>query len=409
MEAPALTFHGLSFFITRDDDHVTGRVEFPDESKPPVSIDYRNATTPPADAAPRSGKFELRKKVVDAFSRGRTDLAHGDKRGYLARIAASFDVSPRTVQLWVDKFEREGDEGLRDHYAQPRKKVVCVPSKRAADAVLICGWWAFRIANVESITHRMFALAAETLATGYSAADLVAVIDAYYSYDTDRVKFPFKTFEKFFTYELPKWVLRAAETNDLLRAKIAAKAPASTRTRRAQTNNHRTRSDIRSLDESRPHAVGATAVSAVPSVSVPSCLGGSSSIRSIVEDHSNRLQLAALPDAACNNANPETVGEALARLDNRYRGMLLRAAGSMKSTETRPAIDEAASTLPLWWDRMPTSVRNNIDFAVSAWVTQHPKSSRLAERRKVQLLLPLIRSRNNGMQRIGIANRLPSY
>lgn len=57
---------------------------------------------------------------------------------------------------------------------------------------------------------------------------------------------------------------------------------------------------------------------------------------------------------------------------------------------------------------MPLSVRNNIDFKVDTWADQHgvDKASTAARKRRIQMLLPAIRDRNQGPQTLAVAGRM---
>ncbi len=102
------------------------------------------------------------------------------------------------------------------------------------------------------------------------------------------------------------------------------------------------------------------------------------------------------------NDNPTTIAEAIATLDDGYRRMLLDAAHG-----DRQAREQAVATMALWWDSMPQTERNNIDFRVEAWQRDHPGTNEaLANARRIDMLLPKIRNRKSGAQKLFPAARI---
>ena len=74
---------------------------------------------------------------------------------------------------------------------------------------------------------------------------------------------------------------------------------------------------------------------------------------------------AATPTSAANLA-PATIDESLTAMSDGYRVMLLSARQG-----DRKARQQAIATMPMWFDDLPQTVRNNITFKVDARLPQN--------------------------------------
>lgn len=74
-------------------------------------------------------------------------------------------------------------------------------------------------------------------------------------------------------------------------------------------------------------------------------------------------------DALVTSTTPEptTIDEAMTAMKDGFRSTLLNAG--------RTARSEAIATMPLWWDQLPETVRNNVSFRVDAWRRDHPRAT----------------------------------
>ncbi len=109
--------------------------------------------------------------------------------------------------------------------------------------------------------------------------------------------------------------------------------------------------------------------------------------------------------ALSSNPAPQTIAEALGRLPDNERVMLLRAAQG-----DREAREQAIATIALWWDAMPQTIRHNIDFRVAqGWKREHSNASaRTVSARKFHMLISKLRDGKTGAQNLNLAGRLPA-
>ena len=220
----------------------------------------------------------------------------------------------------------------------------------------------------------------------YPLADLLATIDCYYSWPCNRETHQFKPFGRWAKYDLDRWLCRATEANDY-RRQIAEgrtektslqtidrrrdvdrqRSVSITATRKRQTGNHRTRCEIHKL--------------AGPGVDTPP------PVNSLVD--------------------PETIAEALAGLmDDKWRCLLLRAAGRDADPAARRARTEAVATLLIWWQWMPRSITSKIDFHIDQWRRAHQTATdKTANRRRFLMFLSHLRN-NRGVERLAVAARI---
>ena len=351
-------------------------------------------------------------QAVLAYNQRLTDYPDISKGVHLQIVARNHGVSVRSIQLWVRKYETQGVGGLRSNYVPRPKKVPAIPADLATDAVKVAAWWAFRIANVACIDTGIIGVAVSLLERGFPLQDIIATIDSYYAHDCDRQKFAFKPFGRWAKYDFEKWLYRACASADYQRGTLS-----EAKGRKRDVNCRANRQAVRSLDPVRAatdvqtHGCG---MERTPSrnregavLEQPAnALRQARKLRSIglrsAADQTVRRAAAGIPALAAND-NPQTVAEALGRLDDGFRSMLIRAGQG-----DRDARQEALATMPLWWPTMPAAVRNNVDARIAAWQADHPHvTDDAALNRKLLMFLPFLRDDRSGVQRLFPAARIP--
>ena len=371
--APAIVLPGnVLVYAVRDGDRITGRVEFPYEvgGRTSVPIDYINAGPLPKDISPATldAKGSARLKLVQKLRDICVMVPDVPRREHARRVAseATIKCSVRSLQLWASKLDAEGPLALCDRYTPAPRKALSLDSKRATDAVSVCAWWAFRIGNVEKIDAPMMHHADQALRRALRQADILAAIDCYYAWDTDRVKFPFKPFARWCRYDTETWIGRANDKND-----YRSRLPEDRTPLLAGDETDHTFSGVPNPKERR-------------------------------RDVNHRPTRRAIDDMK-ESPNPEAVGdsihESIMALDEPQRRMLFAAARNDSNARS-----QAVSTMPLWWDHMPESVRNNILVRIGAWqATQrrHPTDLQFRSRKFMLFLAELRRERRE-------FNRLPA-
>ena len=445
----------MRIFAARDGERVTGRAELPYEmyGRTAVPIDYRSHRPPdspslkprasslkPQASSPKPQASSLsslrRLAAVERWRQLCRDDPATSRTGLARQVAAELGVSVRSIQLWARRLDTEGPEALEDHYVPALKRVPTLGTDQARQAVLICAWWAFRIGNVETIDAKAMQTAGAIMAGGYKLADVLATIDYYYAYRCDRAVYPFKRFDRWAKYDLDRWLIRAATDADYARAVAASKAqrpllqPPSASlkpqasslkpdevpdsgTRARDTRNRRTRRDLRNLSGIDPHSpIGTPQASSLkPQASSLTPQHKARVLAAFGQREAARREIAkgapGVPPLA--DCEPQTMAEALAKMDDRWRAMLLRAGGRNTDPATRQARAEAITTLPLWWPMMPWRIRCSIDVRLDCWGTEHGLAGDHPglRHRKFLMLLPYLRPKRSGAQRIGVALRLP--
>jgi len=381
---------GVKVFASRDGDHVTGRVQFPYPvaGRTSVPIDYHNQSVTRSEAKGLDSKALARHAMVliwrslcDA-DKSLTRLDHAkrvcaDAHTSRDRKGAEFRCSPRSLQLWSRKLDTEGPAGLADRYEPPPRKVLSLDSNLASDAVSICAWWAFRIGNQDVIDSKMVHSAALIRPRAEYMRDIIAAIEAYYSWPTDRlVAYPFKSFARWAKYDFDKWLYRALSPSigsEPGRSEPEAQAPGNvplqppltviprhetfpdSKTRKREVNHHGTRRAIAAL-------------------APPSSEPGAPAERT-----------------ALATGLPDTIPDFLLALDVHKRWMLIRAAQGDAA-----ARKQALVTMPLWWERVPDRILLFIEAKASAWEADHRVSKSAIAGRKLAMLLPLIRNPRRG-------------
>lgn len=356
--APAIVLPGnVVIYAVRDGDRITGCVEFPYEvgGRTSVPIDYVNAGPLPKDISPATldAKASARLALVNQWRKLCSEKPQLPRAGLANLVAskATIRCSVRSLQLWSKKLDADGPLALSDQYAPAPRKVLSLDSKRASDAVSMCAWWAFRIGDVEKIDAVMMHHADQALRSSLYLSDVLAAIDCYYAWPTDRAKFPFKPFARWCRYDVLTWIGRANDKDD-----------------------YRYR-----LPEDRTPLLGGD-ISDETFAGVPNP-------KERRRDVNHRPTRRAIEDMKESRSQPEAVGdsihESIMALDEPMRIMLFAAARN-----DREANGQAVSTMPLWWDRLPESVRNNIEVRMEVWQRDHTGSSDRAAR-SVQLSMLL--------------------
>lgn len=346
--APAIVLPGnVLIFASRLCDRINGRVEFPYEVGGRTSVPIEYINTGPVPQTPRAWgptsletKAAARLALIEKWRKLCIDKPTLPRAG-LARMVASnatIRCSVRSLQLWAKKLDADGPQALSDQYTPAPRKALSLDSKRATDAVSMCAWWAFRVGNVDRIDAVMMHHADQALRSSLYLADVLAAIDCYYAWPTDRAKYPFKPFARWCRYDVLTWIGRANDKDDC----------------RSRLPEDRT-----------PLLPGDTSDQTFAGVPGP---------KERRRDVNHRPTKRAIDDLKDAEAKPEGVGqsvhEAIMALDEPMRIMLFAAARG--DSEARA---QAVATMPLWWDRMPESTRNNIDVWLEVWKRDHARSS----------------------------------
>ncbi len=456
---PTLSLCGLRIFASRGGDRVTGRVEFPYSvyGRSTASIDYHSRrpgeprssarAAPSAPSAP-SEPPSLRASVasslggslppcpvaslpssLDPRARQRLDLVHqwrdlctrnpAESRRALAEqvaVKAPIKCSVRSLQLWSQRLDSLGPDGLIDGYIPAPRKVLSLEGTLASDAVLVCAWWSFRIGNNDAIdTKMMHAAAALLCGTGFQpvppsslrgsvasslgasspsipVADVLAVIDCYYAWPADRGRFPFKAFSKWVRYDFERWLFRALDENDY-RATIARRR-----------GDHRSVDPIPGVDRpvpllDPPDGYHRERLRESIAASLTHCPPAKTRRRDAA-DRSTRQSIRALASPLGKGGSQGGIASALAAMDDNYRVVLLRAAGGDADAKR-----QAVSTQPIWWPLLPDDVRSDLERVTDIPLScRKPGDDERIVRARVNLLLPqLKRKKGAGYERLGVA------
>ena len=394
---PDMEFARVKIFVSRDGDRVTGRAEFPYAvcGRTSIPIDYRSKRPDPADQPP-SSTDDRQTRRIELVQRWQK-LCESDPDTAKRHHARRLGVSVRSLEIWSRAIKVEGVGGLRDRYVKPPKRVLTLDVRTAADALLICAWWSFRIGNIAKIDTKMMASAAGLLGADapggdvarddVPVADVLATIDAYYGARIDRQRFHFKRFAKWckFPEGFQRWIYIACDQEDYrqrskeLRVdevsyqrslhRREAPSAADAQTRKRLSLNHPTRAAIRSRVVDAPTA-----------------------------------DQVALPDRP--EDGPGSIAEAIWLLPDKYRLMLFRAAAG-----DRDARSQARLTMPLWWPVMPQAVQAAVNDLVEAErkvrsETRHPMTDRQADQMRLDIILPRIREHTKDARRLHVAARI---
>jgi len=358
-----------------------------------VPISYRNAPRSEiSNLKSAPGPFDIRQSTIDNQAEARLSLvtrwrelcSQNPKTSRLSlanRVADSAPIkcSPRSLQAWSRKLDIEGPAGLCDRYVPAPPAVLSLGPQMASDAVLVCAWWSFRIANADTIDTPMMHSAAglfrpssprPSVPSSLPVADILATIDCYYSWPCNRQRFPFKPFARWARYDFEAWLFRACDENDY-RRECSTAAPGCVPLRSPQT--------IRWPDVPDPR-----------------------SRKRDVYDRCTRAAIACHPERSEGSTrNPSPLVAWLQFLDPRWRGYFLRIAKG-----DRHAKFELIATLRLWWDGLPESVRGDIDFRIEAWTKDRSRTETQIATRRVLSLIPRLREIRGELTALSAAARM---
>ena len=413
MDSPQITYQGLSIHADRHGDHVTGRVEYPyaTHGQSSCPIDYRSERPTPNPHSPTPNPQSLdpagtrRLEAVRHYQALIRDNPRQSRGRLLDRAAQAYGVSPSSIRVWTRKFEIEGPDALRNHYASAPTTVITLSIEIARDAVLICGWWAYRIGNCPSIGTKMMHAGGGLLTDGYPLADILATIEAYYEYDADRDRYPYKSFARWARYDFARWLHRAAAGADDQRIRQAAHE------RRRDVRNRPNRQALRDLAPPVDPPLPPNPQSPIPNPQSPTSnpLRDAQRLTALGQRSSARRLLAKAvsvpgPAPLAANDDPRTVAESLQLLDDSYRRMLLDAARG-----DRVARNQAYALMGVWWSQLPAILRRQINFQLHDWQAEHGiKGPGILAKRRFLLTLPHLQPRRSGVQRLAVAARLPA-
>lgn len=411
----------LHVTVRRTGDRVRGVARFPasPDGRCECVIDYRSRQLVAGQTefhAPTDRRARLRLYLVERWRKLCADQPSISATSHAAAIvqeahAEGLRCSASSLRVWANRLDVEGKGALCDRYTPAPRKLPAFDPRHAKGALLVCAWWAYRIGNCQAIETKMMIQAVGLIAAGYKPADLIATIDAYYGWNCDRGKYPFKPFSRWARHDLHKWIQRAAGDADYKRAM------ASARQRKRSANCHHTHRAIKELTNPEQCPTG-DPPSTVAAARWVNRLGYNHAAHQLAAQPLPTQQLAAATDrppphpapsdtplsSLVADREPQTVAQALATLDDAYRVMLIEAAQA-----DRVAIGQAVTTMALWWDRMPQGIRNNIAFKVDVWRREHPHvTDHQAATRRLQMLLPCIRDHRCGAQCLAVAARLPA-
>ena len=360
LATPSIELAGLRIFASREGDRVTGRVDFPYETydRSSIPIAYRNAPLNAATLQPFNPdlKVVFRIAVVQKWR----DLCRENSKATkldMARRAAeetTAHCSPRTIYVWARRLDTEGPEGLADRYTPAPPAVLALNSKLASDAVLVCAWWSFRIGNLDQVDTPAVFTASRLLRSNMPIADVLAAIDCYYAWPTDRQVYPFKSFPRWVRYDFEKWLFRACVEADYRKG---WNSPGTVPLRQPQTI-HRSQ-----VPEPRAR-------------------------KRDVADRSTRAALAKLEpliSATLEPCIPSPFVAWLQSLDPRWRRLFLDLA-----RRDCQAVVELTTTIALWWRQVPESIRGPIEMRLAVQPVRL-SPAQLASR-KVLSLVPHLRS-----------------
>ena len=365
LDAPSIELPGgVKVFATRNGDHVVGRVTFPYAvgGRTSAEINYHN--THPFDisnlksAGPLDAKALARLKMVQ---RWRT-LCVSDRDVTRLEHARRVGCPLRTLQAWERKLETEGEAGLANRYEPAPRKVLSLDAALAKDAITICAWWCFRIGNADVIDSKMMHSAASIRPRAEYMRDILATIESYFSWPTDRAKMPFKPFPRWAKWDFDKWLYRAlsAPPSDIsnLKSAVPLQPPLTVIPRDESTPDSKVRKrEVRNFATRR----------AIASLAPPNA--------------------APLPYPCHPERSEGSLPAALLTFPDHHRWMLIRAARG-----DADAVNQAVVTMPIWWDKLPEQLRNNIDARADAWKREHPTVTNYAVAgRKLAMLGPSIR------------------
>ncbi len=366
MEAEAtFEFERIRFSAGRKGDEIIGSARFPYPGaggRTEVTIDYRRA--PVAGPLPTSSDPTMQRRLaaVELFRKLRREAPDTADTSLYKEVAEELQCSLSSARNWCTSFELDGAEGLKDRYTSRPRSTVHLDPAVARDACIIVAWWAFRIGGIETINGPLINQAAGLLtrtipglirahreAKNPKLLDVIAAIDAYYSYRCDRSKYPFKSFQRWADHDFTKCLTWAARRDE--------------NAGKNYTHDLQPGSLPVALGGAKPVALQTTET-VLPSA-VPDARTRSREARW----SSNRRAPNHVADVGNMVGAPTTLTEWLKTLDDAKTRMILAA---VKTGAAGGAAEQVAATINIWWDSVPESARNNIRFKLDAWHKDHP-------------------------------------
>lgn len=366
-----LQFDGVTVDLKRNGDSVTGLVTFPEAfHRSPVAISFRatddtdlqcHRRTPDArlPAAPKGKAIAAYRKMI-AEEKTLT-------RGEIAKaVAKQFRVSTRSLQRWNRAEAVEGATAMID-----RPGATVAPMVHAVDdlidgAVFTCAWWSFRINNLKAITMHHVAQALQ-LRRSHCTQDILGAIDGYYGYKCDRDAYPFKPFARWAKYDFHTWLHRARHdaqfkrARDEVRKSLRAVKPSGAAPRAPDPTTRKR--DVAASSRLR----ASSSVGFSPERTVLADVGrGADQARAMgLTDLAHSLVMSTAA------SEPETIQQALTDMSDGDRVVILKAA--QRDPKSRA---EAIAIMPLWFEGLSETVRNNIEFRVQKWQRDHTAAKR---------------------------------
>ncbi len=264
-------------------------------------------------------------------------------------------------------------------------RVLEATAKDATGAIRVAAWWAFRIGNIKAIDNKAMDSALRLLRRSYAPSDIIATIDCYYAYDTDRARYPFKPLSRWARYEFEKWYLQAVNAAEELRLRSDARAEQVA---------------LQTIDRSEHEPTA----SSIPSSKVRARESRDSLVRRSLQTLDDARGVT--PPAELTD-KPATIAEAIATWPGNERSLILAAGLGDRSAKTT-----LAATLPMFMQvgLLPDSLLSRLVAMADdpAYATGPHRETRLAVDR-VEVLLSQFREDEAGVAALGVVNRWPAY
>ncbi len=325
---------GLKITAQRSGTHVTGRAEFPYQThgRHHVDIDYRSIRI---DDEKTNQRLEAVLRYHDLVQR------NGSPKLVIAkRVGSGVGVSARSIQVWAKSYADHGIDGLRDSYIKPKRGVLQLTESDATLAVQIAVWWSFRIGNLSVVDNQVMKIAS-TLATRQNLADVLAAIDCYYSYDTQRSKYPFKPLDRWAKHDFVVWLGRAFDQADYRRG---ASQDCDIRTPLCVPDTSKTGQQRMPISKYRKREVGDFKV-----------------VEGMVDIADGDDRHVSITQHILSSYDGQTVFEVASTMPEEYRVMLIRAAQGNRQSK-----DQAMATRSIWWEYIPEPIRQRYPASTAA-------------------------------------------
>ncbi|MEK6675590.1 MAG: hypothetical protein AABZ47_08050 [Planctomycetota bacterium] len=411
-----MKFLVLDIQVQRDGDHITGEVRFPytvggnlDEylrayregkrctGRDSCPIDYHAASDQNRDGHRPTGRDGAVNSSCALSPRAQVRLSLVTRCHQLTLenpklcqgtiLQRAIDELPgdekkpavRSLQNWLSRYRSGGAAALEDNYSD-HGAVRNATDEVRKHALCLCAWWSFRIGNCDVINAEMMTAACNILQTGHTIGNLTSIVDCYYSYQTDRSRYPFKPFSKWLRYDFETWLFRAADESDYRHA----------------------------IEEGRTEQ---TELQTLVRKALGPFVHNSKQRRRFANDRRLRQDIASLAAPCATASKPclpsqVSLADSLQSMDPRFRSMLLDAS-KRHGRACADAQHRAAATLPMWWDSIPPSIRGNIDFQVEQWKKTHNIfDDKECHLRRVLMLGKSVRCKDAGFQQMQIARAL---